>query len=181
MTTNNLASGIYIPPDDRRYDVMECATLAEMKLTEETTRQTYFETLWTWFYDEGAAHIAALLHERDLTAYKDGVQRKTEAHRMVVQANRMSDHWLLDILDELKSPDQVRADWIVERAVNDGEKKADVHRKLGATMGRCGYVWCRNPDNKEGRWRIKGRGRTIYVKVGVSMDLDLKALERDCF
>ena len=173
LTTNNLASGIVIPQDDRRYDVIDCATLEEMKLADDAERRNYFATLWQWFLNGGATHVAAFLQERNLTKFSaSNGQRKTAAHRDVVQANLASDYWLDDLLDFLGYPSLVRADWLIDRAVAMGEKKGDVYRKFGPTMGRAGYVMYRNPSDKDGRWKINGRGRFIWAKVGTPIGLD---------
>lgn len=169
ITTNHLASGIYIPPDDRRYDVIEAATMDEMNLRDEDKRRQYFSDLWDWFLEGGATHVAAYLHQRDISGFSaSNGQRKTDAHKTVVAGGMAGDHWLDDILDELGHPDGVRADWIVTRAVAMGEKDADVKRKLSNAIGRVGYVMYKNPAVKDGRWKINGKKVTVYVKAGVA-------------
>lgn len=166
VTTNHLASGIYIPADDRRYDVMECATLAEMGLENDETRREYFEELWGWFLREGgASHVAAYLHEVDLSSWSAANgQRKTEAHAAVVAVGMVGDAWLDDVLGELEYPAAVRSDWIIRRAVEMGEKEADLRRKLGAALGRVGYVMYRCSTTVDGRWKLGERRTTVYVK-----------------
>lgn len=174
LTTNHLTSGIYIPADDRRYDVIESATLEEMGLTDSDERRAYFERLWGWFYEQnGANHVAAYLHERDISRFSaSNGQRKTEAHKNVVQAGMSGDHWLDDIIDELGSPVGVRADWIIQRAVSEGEKEGDVRNRLGKSITRLGYVSFRNPHLKDGRWKIGGKKVVVYVKQGTPLDYD---------
>ena len=58
ITTNHLHSGIYIPEDDRRYDVIDSATKAEMGLTSDGAALEYFEKLWDWFHNGGDAEGA---------------------------------------------------------------------------------------------------------------------------
>jgi len=168
MTTNNLATGIYIPADDRRYDVMDCATLEEMGLVDDKKRREYFDEYWHWFLKEGGdTHVAAFLRERNIKDFSAAQgQRKTEAHKALVLTNMTSDQWLDDIIDELGSPDQLRADWLINRAVQGGEKEADVRRKLAAVIGRMGYVLLRNPNIADGRWKVAGKKVTVYVKAG---------------
>jgi hypothetical protein len=89
ITTNHLASGIYIPADDRRYDVIESARLTDMGLDDVAERREYFSDLWDWFLTGGANHVAAYLHERDISQFSaSNGQRKTEAHNSVVQIGR---------------------------------------------------------------------------------------------
>ena len=173
ITTNHLASGIYIPPDDRRYDVIEAATMEEMGIADEKKRREYFSDLWDWFLAGGSNHIAAYLHERDLSGFSaSNGQRKTDAHRTVVAGGLSGDQWLDDILDELGDPKAVRADWIITKAIAAGEKDADVKRKLGNSIGRLGYVLLKNPSVKDGRWKINGKKVTVYVQVGTPADFD---------
>jgi len=173
ITTNHLASGIYIPPDDRRYDVIEAATMHEMGLVDESVRREYFIDLWEWFLAGGSSHIAAYLHERDLSNFSaSNGQRKTDAHRAVVAGGMTGDQWLDDILDELGDPIGVRADWIITKAVAAGEKDADVKRKLGNAIGRVGYTLFKNKAMKDGRWKIGGKKVTVYVKQGTPESYD---------
>lgn len=174
LTTNHMLSGIYIPPDDRRYDVIDCATLEEMGLADLDKRRAYFSDLWEWFHNRnGASHIAAFLHERDISGFSaSNGQRKTDAHKQVVQAGMSGDHWLDDIIDELGTPPAVRADWIVQRAIAGGEKEADVRRKLANSIARLGYVPFRNPAIADGRWKIGGKKVVVYVKQGIPPDFD---------
>lgn len=183
ITTNHLASGIYIPPDDRRYDVIEAATMDEMGLADESVRREYFIDLWEWFLAGGSSHIAAHLHERDLSGFSaSNGQRKTDAHRTVVAGGMTGDQWLDDILDELGDPVGVRADWIITKAVAAGEKDADVKRKLANAIGRVGYTLFKNKHVKDGRWKINGKKVTVYVKQGTPESYDpTKQLEQEPF
>ena len=183
ITTNHLASGIYIPPDDRRYDVIEAATMDEMGLLDENVRREYFIDLWEWFLAGGSSHIAAYLHERDLSDFSaSNGQRKTDAHRTVIAGGMTGDQWLDDILDELGDPIGVRADWIITKAVAQGEKDADVKRKLSNAIGRAGYALFKNPGVKDGRWKINGKKVTVYVKQGTPESYDpTKQLEQEPF
>lgn len=167
ITTNHLASGIYIPPDDRRYDVIEAATMDEMGLRDENKRREYFSELWDWFLSGGSAHVAAYLHERDLSNFSaSNGQRKTDAHRTVVAGGMVGDNWLDDIIDDLGEPVGVRSDWIVAKAVAAGEKEGDIKRKIGNAIGRLNYVLFKNPSAKDGRWKIGGKKVAVYVQAG---------------
>lgn len=183
MTTNHLASGIYIPPGDRRYDVIESATIAEMGLEDEDVRAAYFEKIWAWFNEGGNRHIAALLNERDITKFRPATgQRKTQAHASVVSAGMEGDSWLDDALNELGYPNLVRADWIVEIAEKNGMKVAEVKAKLKNAVGRCGYATLQNPDVKDGRWTINGKKAIVYRKTDAALaDLDMRSLSQERF
>lgn len=167
MTTNHLASGIYIPPGDRRYDVIESATLAEMGLEDDDKRSDYFEELWAWFKEGGDTHVAAFLNERDISGFRPATgQRKTNAHASVVAAGMGTDAWLLDAIDELGEPDFLRADWILEIAEQAGMKAHEARAKLNVAIGRVGYVGYRCPTTKDGRWKIEKKNVAVYCKPG---------------
>lgn len=180
ITTNHLASGIYIPEDDRRYDVIEAATLQEAGLADEDVRREYFSELWEWFLDGGMNHVAAFLHERNLDGFSASQgQRKTEAHKTVVAGGFQIDQWLLDVLDELGNPDGVREDVIVSRAVGNGNKEHDVIRKLIHSIPRVGYKILLCKETKDGRWKFGKKMATVYVKEDINNYQPLKELSHE--
>ena len=171
-TTNHLDDGVYIPTDDRRFDVIECATLLEMGLgkRESPEHKEYFKKLRGWFGDDpdvspAAGHIAAFLHERDLSEFNPYFPRTTAAKTRVIMSGH-NDEWLGDILDQLDWPTGVRGDFIFRKAVAAGEKETDVRRKLLHTIRRLGYVLFPNPNNEKRTWKIQGKHVTVYVKAG---------------
>lgn len=194
ITSNHLLSSIFIPEDDRRYDVIECATLAEMGLKPKDeaiakvegdeeqlaalvgqyarTRRDYFSNLWEWFHaKDGARHVAAYLHERSLTGFSAALgQRKTAAHKEVVHHGMIGDEWLRDIIDTSKYPDVLNGTWILERAVGMGEKKENVQARMGHALRRMGYEVLTNPGHGDGRWRLNGAQCRIYKKRGFTIE-----------
>lgn len=172
ITTNHLANGIYIPEDDRRYDVIDCATMAEIGLLKEEDRRSYFSELWNWFYEGGSTHIAAYLHERDISGFSaSNGQRKTDAHKTVVAGGMHGDQWLDDVLDDMGYNKAVRSDWVITKAVANGEKELDVKRKLTNSMARSGYQLHRSA-RKDGRWKIGTKIVTVYVRSGTPKEYD---------
>ena len=177
ITTNHLTSGIYIPEDDRRYDVIEAANLQEMGLATPEARKAYFSELWDWFLEGGDAHVAAFLTERNLSNFSAANgQRKTDAHKTVVAGGMEGDHWLIDVLEACEWPAAIVAGKIITMAVANGEKEMDVRRKLGHSIGRVGYTIRHNPDHKQGRWKVEGKSCIIYVKAGTDRSLDPRNL-----
>lgn len=177
ITSNHLASGIYIPPDDRRYDVIEAATMAEMGLTQEDARRAYFGELWQWFLAGGSSHVAAYLHERDLSGFSAANgQRKTDAHKIVVAGGMTADYWLDDILEELGRPELVREDWLITKAVANGEKEQDVRKKVQNVMGRLNYTPYKNPATAHGRWFVGKKSTTIYAISGTAIGKDISSI-----
>lgn len=177
MTTNHLLSGIYIPPDDRRYDVIESATLKEMGLEEETVKAEYFKALHGWFAQEKDArwHVAAFLKARDLTGFSASMgQRKTAAHRSVVQVGLSGDAWMIDIIAELGEPVALRGDWVYQKAMSGGEKASGgLNKKITYALDRLGYVHYHNNKSKDGRWKINGVWRAVYLLRTATMTQEL--------
>jgi len=182
ITTNHLAEGIYIPPDDRRYDVIESATFMEMDLGDEKKRRQYFTDLWEWFLQGGANHIAAYLTEKDISKFSaSNGQRKTEAHATIIAGGMSTDQWLDDIVDSIGEPKAVRSDWIMTKAIANGETEANIRRRMSSAMGRLGYIMLRS-TNKDGRWKIGDKKVTVYVKPGLPASFNpVKELETDPF
>ena len=164
ITTNHLTSGIFIPEDDRRYDVLECATKAEMGLEDDAVRRAYFEKLWGWFYEEdGARHVAAFLEQRDLTHFNAALgQRKTLAHRSVVQCGLMGDEWAADAVERCWSKEMISGSVICQFAEDAGERRENVNARVSHALRRLGYEVYPNPDCKDGRWKIGGKLHKIF-------------------
>ena len=172
ITTNHLANGIYIPEDDRRYDVIDCATMDEMGLKDEKVRRVYFSDLWEWFYKGGDAHVAACLHDRDISKFNaSNGQRKTAAHKTLVASGMSGDEWLDDILEGLGYPTALRIDLVVTKAVATGENEKDVRRKLSNALSRAGYG-LHNSGRPDGRWKIGGKLVSVYAKIGTDQNYD---------
>jgi len=178
LTTNHLRGGLYIPADDRRYDVIECATREEMGLADDNERAAYFRKLWSWAYEEdGFAAVAAYLRDYDLSSFDpSNGQRKTEAHKAVVRASNTVDDWFMDVIDEMVEKElclvengdcvAFRSDAFGEvwKRQNPDEKQASIMRKMGFATERSGYVIYENPNSKRGRWKTReGSDVTIYL------------------
>ena len=164
ITTNHLGGGIYIPQGDRRYDVIEAATRNEMGFATDDDMRNYFAGLWPWFNEGGGAHVAAFLRERDISKFSpNNGQRKTEAHKTVVASGLSTDEWLNDILEQFGWPDAVRSDSIIAAAVNNEMKDSDARKMLSKAITRAGYIWKRNPDTSDGRWRKDGKKFMVFV------------------
>ena len=175
MTTNHLVGGIHLPPDDRRYDVIECATFEEMGLTSAETRAAYFTQLYSWYYQPASRwHIAAWLHERSLKDWSaSSGQRKTAGHRAIVMSSMAADAWALEALEDLGMPALVKASILIERGISHGEKKEAIVRKLPHILSRLGYTAAYNPNAADGRWKLNGTKYNLYMKVGTVINKSL--------
>lgn len=172
LTTNHLASGIYIPENDRRYDVLAAATLEEMGLKSYEAREKYFNELNEWKLSGGDQHVHKYLLERDISKFKPGTgQRKTKAHRSTVVAGKTNDAWLIDALDAMGDPSLFRLDHLTSTIVQAGEfTKAQLGTRIGHALVRAGYrqiLYIKADGNfsGDGRWSFpSGKKSAVWCK-----------------
>lgn len=169
ITTNHLTSGIYIPDDDRRYDVIRCATRREMGIDEISERRAYFDRLWQWYeHENGAANIYAALLERDISHFSASTgQRTTDAHQEIVQVNMVNDQWCVDALEQLEQQNIFRADhlWEIVQQQDPDMTRMKFNRSVGHVLKRIGYTRLVNPSVRDGRWRVQSGERKVLVQV----------------
>ena len=165
ITTNHLQNGIYIPDDDRRYDVIECVEKTQF-FQNDAEKNKYFEKLWGWFNNEnGAEKVAKYLLTRDLSNFSAANgQRKTAAHRTVAKTATLGDQWLFDLLETCNYADFVPAAWILNLANIAGVP--DAQKKLQSTMQRAGYALFLNQKTRDGRFDWRNRKTVFYRKIG---------------
>src|SRR5262249_47285896 len=103
ITTNHLTDGIYLPPGDRRTFVVWS------RRQQEDFPKDYWNQLWCFYHDGGISHVAAFLHEVDLSDFDaKAPPPKTPAFWDIVNASRASeDDELADTLDAMGNPDAV--------------------------------------------------------------------------
>jgi hypothetical protein len=177
ITTNYKTDGIYLPADDRRHYV------AWSNFTKDDFTPAYWNQLWGWYYtDGGFEHVTAYLNELDISGFDPKAPPpKTPAFWDIVSASTApEDAELADVIDKLGNPDTLTfkqliitamggiADWLMERK----NRRALPHR-----LERCGYVSVRNPDAKDGLWKLKGERQVLYVKATLS---PLEAIKAAC-
>jgi uncharacterized protein DUF5906 len=167
ITTNHKTDGIYLPADDRRHYV------AWSNCSKDDFTSTYWNEIWGWYYAGGFEHVAAYLNALDLSGFDPKAPPpKTPAFWDIVSANRTpEDAELADVLDTLGSPRAVTvkqltaaargetAEWLMDRK----NRRALPHR-----LERCGYAAVKNPDAKDGLWKIKDERQVVYAKTSLS-------------
>lgn len=165
ITTNHKTDGIYLPRDDRRHYV------AWSNAAQGDFPPDYWARLWAWFDAGGADNVAAHLRQLDLSSFDvKAPPPKTPAFWEVVVANQApEDAELGELIEALGNPDAITLEQIITRAralgmnaIADelGDRKA--RRALPHKMERAGYVSTRNPDAKDGLWKIDGRQVAVY-------------------
>ena len=168
ITTNHMHA-IYIPPDDRRYDVIEAATREEMGIDTDEKRDEYFTKLWGWFYNcNGESHIYSYLLNRSLDKFDASLgQRKTKAHAEIRILSISGDEWLLDALDELERPNMLTTDMLwtsVEKTSNGNITNSEFRVKIKYALKRAGYERLINANDPDGRFKLNcvNRKSTVY-------------------
>ena len=85
ITSNYLTGGIYLPDDDRRHYV------AWSSLTNADFEEGYWSRLWQWYEEEGYRHVAAFLHEYDISKFNPKAPPiKTTAFWQIVEVKQGS-------------------------------------------------------------------------------------------
>jgi hypothetical protein len=167
ITTNHKADGIYLPPDDRRHYV------AWSELHKEDFDEDYWNDLWSWYDNGGAGHVAAYLHELDLSRFNaKAPPTKTPAWWDIVDANRApEDAELADALDRMNRPEATTLSEIILTADHDLSewlKERKNRRAIPHRLESCGYVPVRNDMADDGLWKIGGKRQVIYASSGLA-------------
>jgi len=188
-TTNYKAEGLYLPADDRRHYV------AWSTLKKEDFTKQYWDDLWSFFHDGGDRHVAAYLAGLDLSAFNPKAPPpQTPAFWEIVNAHRAGeDAELADTIERYqrhvlaekhgRAPHQIHPDdidrpravtlrMLLPHAVSDDFLEWLTERKnrrvIPHRFEACGYVTVRNPDAKDGLWKINGRREVIYALDGLT-------------
>jgi hypothetical protein len=177
ITTNHKTDGVFLPQDDRRHLVIwsDC--------TKEEFDEEYWNTRWRWLlHEDGAAHVAAYLMQRDLAKFNPAAPpRQTTAFFEIVNANHApEDAEVADALDEIGLPNIVTLAMIVTTqcgAALDWLTDKRRRRSIPHRLERCGYLAVRNPGAKDGLWRIKNRRQTLYGKIELTAEQRLQWAE----
>jgi hypothetical protein len=173
ITTNHKTDGLYLPADDRRHYV------AWSNFAKEDFSKEYWNALWGFYGDGGFEHVTAYLSELDLSSFDPKAPPpKTPAFWQIVGINTApEDAELMDVLDKLGRSAVTIADLIEAASAEMAEWLLDRRnrRPLPHRLERCGYVLLRNPDAKDGLWRVKDRRQGIYARAELNPEQQLKA------
>lgn len=178
ITTNNRTDALYLPADDRRHYV------AWSEVTRDTFPPDYWDTLYRWLENGGKEHVVAYLLAKDISGFDPKEPPpKTAAFWGMVSANESPESAeLREALDHLGSPDVV---WL-----NELTKVASTHmlmdlledladrkqrKSWGARLAKMGYVTVRNPDTKEGHFKVNGKYCVMYAKKDLSLAKQIQA------
>ena len=174
ITTNHIASGIYIPADDRRHFV------AWSEKTKDDFSENYWRDIWQWYDRGGYENITAFLLSRDLSAFDPKAPPpKTAAFWRMVDAGRApEDAEMADCIEALTNPDAVTVGMIASKATGDfydwlHERRN--RRQIPHRLEEVGYVPVRNSNAKDGLFKVSGKRAVIYAKKELSIRDRIKA------
>jgi hypothetical protein len=167
LTTNHKTGGIHLPPDDRRHYV------AWSDLPAGHFPPEYFARLYRWYEHGGNEIVADYLLNLDISDFDPKAPPpKTEAFWAMVNSSRPPEAAeMADRLDALGNPAVVTLDELRAGATEDFKAWLCDRRSSRAIPHRledCGYEAVRNPDAKDGLWRINGRRQVIYARKELS-------------
>jgi hypothetical protein len=167
LTTNHKTDGIYLPTDDRRHYV------AWSDRKKEDFTPEYWNGLWGFYADGGLGHVAAYLTELDISDFDPKAPPpKTPAFWDIVNVGLApEDAELADVIDTLGNPDALTVNQLIANAkggITEWLMDRKNRRALPHRLERCGYVSVRNPDAKDGLWKLKDARQVIYVKASLS-------------
>ena len=167
IITTNHRDGVFLPAEDRRHFV----AWSTRRMLDYTT--DYWDKLWKWYARGGYGHVAAYLHEFDLSGFDPKTPPpKTAAFHDIVNLNAApEDDELVDVIEAMGRPDALTLKQLVAAAkgpVLDWLMERRNFRALKHRLGHCGYVSVKNPGQDDGRWKVKGKLETVYAKTGLS-------------
>jgi hypothetical protein len=167
ITTNHKTDGLYLPEDDRRH------YFAWSDRQEEDFTREYWNELWNYYAKGGIEHVPAYLTGLDISDFDPKAPPpKTAAFWQVVSAGHApEDAEVADAIDVLGNPDALTVKQLTEKATGsfvDWLLERKNRRAFPYRFERCGYVSVRNPDAKDGLWKLKGERQVIYAKASLT-------------
>lgn len=162
IITTNRQDSLHLEADGRRHFV------AWSHVTKEDFEEGYWPRYWGWLQNQnGYAHVAAYLAELDLTDFDPKAEPpKTAAFMTIMYAGQPTETGQLnDVLENLGWPNAVTIDQLAAEAESEFRcwlKQPSNAKRLAHRLNDCGYQEARNPDRKDGRWKINGSPMKIY-------------------
>jgi hypothetical protein len=187
LTTNHLTDGLYIPANDRRHYV----AWTDLKKEDEQFADGYFVRLYSYFENGGNAAVAAYLRQLDISDFDPKAPPPlTPAFWQVVQSN--SDPEALDLAEAIEKlrgdPEVLTGPEVLTiealRQIGRDGVNGDLvdwlsdrknRRSIPHKMDRCQYTPVRNPDHKDGQWKIGGKYHSVYALKSLGINAQLTA------
>ena len=177
ITTNHKTDGIYLPADDRRHYV------AWSNFTKEDFIPDYWSALWSWYCGGGFEHVAAYLSELDISSFDPKAPPpQTSAWWDIVSTNQTpEDAELADVIDAMGNPDAMTVKQLIAAAtgaVAEWLSERRSRRALPHRLERCGYVAAKNPDARDGAWKMQGVRQWVYGRAELPSERRITAARK---
>ena len=177
ITTNHKTDGIYLPSDDRRHYV------AWSDFTKEDFKPAYWDRIWHWYEAGGLEHVAAYLVTHDISGFNPKAPPpQTPAFWEIVSTNQApEDSELADVIDAMGNPDAMTVKQLIAAAtgaVAEWLSERRSRRALPHRLERCGYVAVKNPDAKDGAWKMQGVRQWIYGRAELPSERRITAARK---
>lgn len=165
ITTNHKTDGIFLPPDDRRHFV----AWSDRTKDDNRFQDSYWAHIYAYYGNGGMRDVTAFLRQRDISGFDPKAPPpKTQAFWAIADANRAPEEpELADVLDRLGNPTVVtlsRIQATAEGGLADWIRDRRNYRIIPRRLEKCGYVPVRNPDPKDGLWKLFGKRQVVYAK-----------------
>jgi hypothetical protein len=177
ITTNHRTDSLYLPDDDRRHYCLwsDCE--------KEDFDKAYWDGFWCWYHNGGLDDVAAFLRARDLSSFHPkNPPEKTAAFWAIADNGRApEERELHDELEKLGYPAAITLDDVISSSTtNIGGWLSDRKnaRAVPHKFEKCGYIALRKDGTTDGRWKIGGKNKVIYVRTSLSSDERFKAVHR---
>ena len=172
ITTNHRTDGLYLPADDRRHFVLWSDATKE----DPDFAGDYWKNLWGWYYGEGGIeNVAAFLKARDLSRLRSESSRPSRrppfGRWSITRARRRRPSFRMSLRDWAgRTPSRLSKSSTRRPATYRrlAERAQEPARSIPHKFDRCGYIALRNDGSKDGRWKVGGKNRVIYVRAELS-------------
>lgn len=173
LTTNDHLA-MYIPPEDRRLMVLHSRLPQNWHIAAGDPE--YFQRLFRWMENGGAAAVAGWLAARDLSAFDPkGPVPKTETWAEIAQRWDAPEDELTQALDMLGEPDCVLGSELAEQLFDGQEALARMMKSRGFVhrMAQAGYRVVPLPPGQKYWVRIDNGYRVKTSKIYIRDSLQL--------
>lgn len=189
LTTNN-PQDIAVSDEDRRYDVIKCATKDEMGITDPNVYTDYFCNLYDWYRNGGREDLYAYLKNDPISSEFNVTKPRLTTAKEELQENTKSIYdWCYEVIDFIKgqqtySDELVRADTFVavakmfaeRRLAWAGPEKNKIAKTVAYALPKIGYMQVRKLNNagKLTNRITVGHGKytSVYIQKLSSLDTE---------
>jgi hypothetical protein len=184
ITSNHKTDGLYLPADDRRHFV----AWSDLNKEDKQLAGDYWNQLYGYYQDGGTEAVAALLLQRDLSAFDPKAPPPlTAAFWAVADAYRPSEESeLADLLDLMERPAAFTLATLLRVAENhagdsgfvDWLKDRKNRRVIPHRLEAANYSPVRNPDAEDGLWKTRNKRQVVYARRALTLRDQIAAAKR---